>query len=176
MKRHWICWILVLVANTMMGWEIFFEYSHTMSALGKDNLLRLGGITPFWQDFAVGAYGEYNLFFGIPRTTPQGSTRMFTYKAVGIDVIYRKSLLEDIQPYARFGFVWVWANPEMTTVSEEQALRAGVGMYFLPWEKVGLSVGVDFTGLLGQSRADGIVLSPVYHQGIQLTGGVLVRF
>ncbi|URA11098.1 hypothetical protein [Thermospira aquatica] len=176
MKTHRICWVLFFVAQAMMGWEIFFEYAHTMSALGKDNLFRLGGVTPYWQDLALGGYGEYSVFFGIPQTTPQGSTKPFTYSAVGFDVMYRKTLLEDIQPYGRFGFVWIWPNPEITTALQETAIRAGIGMSFFLREEVGLSAGVDFVGFLGQSRADRIVKSPVYHQGIQLTGGVSLRF
>ncbi|MCX7882364.1 MAG: hypothetical protein N2314_03975 [Brevinematales bacterium] len=174
MKQRWVICLFLLSLQGGMGWEIFAEYTHTMSALGKDHLFRGGITTPLWRGWAFSAYGEANVFFGIP-TGGTGGTRSFGYRGAGIDLLYRNTTLEDIQPYARFGCCWVWPSEEMTSSSFSSGIRGGVGMVFLPWQKVGLSVGVDFTGLMEGGRAEKILTTPVYHQGVQIAGSVFWR-
>jgi len=171
MKKSAILILFLCEVMGMFGWSGVFEFSHTMSALGKDSVLRLGMETPSLADFSLAGYGECNVFAGIPKEEKFLTTRIFLYYASGVDILYANKSLEDFVPYARFGIFWVWPSPEMSSTSQETGLKAGVGMRFFPWKHLGFNAGVDFLGLLANSRADKIMESPVYHQGIQLTLG-----
>jgi len=179
MRIRWSIFLLLFALESGMGWEIFLEYSHTMNALGKDNLFRLGVASPQKEGFFVDGYGEVNLFLGVPlqqKTNTLASTVVFPYTAVGLDLGYRNMTLAEMQPYARFGMYVVWPHQGMTSTGQGIGIRGGIGMLFLPWLHTGVSVGVDFTALMEQTRADKIVTSPWYHQGVQVTGGIWQRF
>lgn len=178
MKQVWFVMFL-LFSQMGMGWVFFTEYSHTMSALGKDNLFRTGIITPFIAGFGLSGYGEVNLFLGIPiqstNALSPGTTRGFVYSAIGLDVVYREMRFEEIFPYGRFGVCVVWPHPEMTESSQAFGVRGGVGMVFVPFKSLGFSLGIDFTGLIQGGRAARIVTRPVYHEGVQVVGGLFWR-
>lgn len=160
----------------MRGYGVFFELSHMMSALGKDSQLRGGVSTPSWNDLCLSLYGEYNIFLGIPLGEKLTSTELLPYSALGVEFRYQKSLLAQFQPYARFGMFLVWPHPTMTTVSQNTGIKGGIGMVFFPREKIALSVGVDFLGMMENGRAEKIIGKPVYHQGVQVSSGIILQF
>lgn len=178
MRTRWIA-ILSCVVQMGIGWEFSFEYSHTMNALGKDHLFRGGITTPLLKGWALSSYGEANLFLGVPLKETNmffsGSTMAFPYFSIGGDVVYRSTAVEEMQPYARFGFCVVWPHEAMTTSTQVFGLRGGVGMMFIPHRFMGLSVGIDFTGLMYGEKANKILTAPFYHHGIQVSGGISWR-